>query len=489
MKVTQEKLPDSQVGLEIEIPAEMSQQTYEQVLRKSMNSMNIPGFRKGKVPRQVFLQRIGMTQFKAVVLEELVQSAVDQAIKQEEIEAIGNYQLKSSFEDLIAQYQPGQTLIISAAVDVPPQASLTQHSGFTVKAEEIAPKLEQVDQTLEQYRTNLATLVPIEDRPAQMGDIAVVDFIGKVKRPDAEPEEFAGGSAQDFQVELEEGRFIEGFVQGMVGMALEETKEVEVIFPESYPQADLAGQDAVFTITLKELKEKELPEFDDEFAQEVSEFETLEELRQSLEDRYRGEAEQQTQTNKEQALLAELVKHLETEIPQTLIQREVDFLVTQTIMQLSNQGIDVNKLLTQELVANMRQRTRPEALQRLQRTLALGEVAKHAGITVDEADIKAKEAEMMAEIDDPSRIDPQRLREVVQEDLLQEKILAWLEENSTIELVPEGSLTPVSAVDDTDAAAGLADETDETVETLEAESIAVVDEPIADEPVVDDSEE
>ncbi|MBD2260292.1 trigger factor [Pseudanabaena sp. FACHB-2040] len=442
MKVTQEKLPDSQVGLEIEIPADMSRQTYEQVLRKYMNSMNIPGFRKGKVPRQVFLQRVGVTQFKAAVLEELVQNAVDKAIKQEEIEAIGNYQLKSSIDDLIAQYEPGQDLTISAAVDVPPRVTLKQYSGFTAQAEEVKPKLEQVDETLEQYRTNLATLVPVEDRPAQIGDIAVVDFVGKVKREGEEPEEFSGGSAQDFQVELQDGRFIEGFVQGIVGMTLDETKEIEVTFPEGYPQEDLAGQEAVFTITVKEIKEKELPELDDDFAQEVSEFETLAELRQSLEERYRNEAEQQTKTNREQALLAELVKQLDVEIPSTLIQREVDFLLTQTVMQLSNQGLDVNKLLTPELIAGMRERTRPEAIERLQRTLALGEVAKHASITVEEAEIEAKADEMMAEISDPTKVDPQRLREVVQEDLLQDKILAWLEENSTLELVPEGTLTP-----------------------------------------------
>ncbi|HEY9879832.1 MAG TPA: trigger factor, partial [Leptolyngbyaceae cyanobacterium] len=374
MKVTQEKLPDSQVGLEIEIPSDMSQQTYEQVLRKYMNSMNIPGFRKGKVPRQVFLQRVGATQFKATVLEELVQSAVDKAIKQESIEAIGNYQLKSSFEDLIAQYEPGKPLNISATVDVPPQVTLSKYSGFTVQAEEIKSDPERVDKTLEQYRTNLATLVPVEERSAQMGDVAVVDFVGKVHREGQEAEEFSGGSAQDFQVELEEGRFIEGFIQGIVGMKLDETKEVAVTFPEGYPQEDLAGQDAVFTITLKELKEKELPELDDEFAQEVGEFETLEALRTSLEERYQKEAEEQTKANKEKALIEELVKHLEAELPNTLIQREVDFLVTQTVMQLSNQGIDVNRLLTQEIVANMRNRTRPEAIERLQRTLALGEV-------------------------------------------------------------------------------------------------------------------
>lgn len=292
MKVTQEALPDSQVGLAIEIPAEMSQKTYDQVLSKLMRTVNIPGFRKGKVPKPVFLQRIGVPQFKAAVLEELVQSAVDKAIEQEKIEAIGNYQLKSSFEELISQYEPGQSITISAAVDVPPRVTLKQYKGLSVKAEEVLADADRVDTVLQQYQNNLATLVPIEDRPAQMGDMVVVDFVGKASNDAGELEAFEGGSATDFQVELAEGRFIPGFVEGIAGMALEETKDLDVTFPEDYPQPDLAGKPAVFSITLKEIKEKELPDLDDDFAQEVSEYETIAELRESLEKRYREEAEQ-----------------------------------------------------------------------------------------------------------------------------------------------------------------------------------------------------
>jgi trigger factor len=440
MKVTQEVLPDSQVGLEIEIPADMSQKTYDQVLRKYMRSANIPGFRKGKVPRQVFLQRVGAQQFKAAVLEELVQTAVDKAIKQEEIDAIGNYQLKSSFEDLVTQYEPGEPLTISAAVDVPPRVTLKEYKGLSIQAEEVKPDPERLDKTLEQYQNNLATLVPIEDRPAQMGDMVVVDFVGKVKNDDGELEEFQGGSATDFQVELDEGRFIPGFVEGIAGMNLDETKDLEVDFPEDYSQEELAGQPAVFSITLKEIKEKELPDLDDDFAQEISEFETFEELKNSLEERYQQEADDQTKANKQTALLDALVENLEAEIPDTLVQKEVDYLLSQSLMQLSRQGLDINKILTRDMVANMRERTRPDAVERLRRTLALGEIAKAEEITVDAEALQAKIDETMKAVEDPSQIDPDRLREVLHEELLQEKILDWLESESTVELVPEGTL-------------------------------------------------
>lgn len=448
MKVTQENLPDSQVGLEIEVPAELSKQGYEKVLRDYMKSANIPGFRKGKVPRQILIQRIGALQLKAAALEDMLQTVIERAIEQEDVEALGNYQLQSDFESLVGSYKPGEPFVIKASVDVPPRVTLSKYKGLSVQAEEIKPDESKVDETIEGYRENMATLVPVEDRAAKEGDVTVVDFVGKAENESGELEEFEGGSAQDFQVEIKEGRFIPGFVEGIVGMELEESKEVEVTFPEDYPQAELAGKPATFEITLKELKEKELPDLDDDFAEEVSEFETLEELRKSLEERYQKEASAATDSNTDQALLDELVKYIEAEIPKTLVMREVDFIVTQTVMQLSRQGIDINQFLTKELVENMRENAKPEAIERLRRTLALGEIAKQESIAVTDEEVTARTEEMMAEVEDPSQVDPERLDQVVNEDLLKEKILAWLKENSEIELVPEGSLTPEETVEE-----------------------------------------
>lgn len=442
MKVTQEQLPDSQVGLHIEIAAEVSKQTYEKVLQKLLKTANIPGFRRGKVPRQVFLQRFGVAQIKAAALEELIQNSVDQAIKQESIEAIGNYQLNSAFEELIQQYKPGEPLTFQASVDVPPRVTLSSYIGLKTQAEEVKYDEAQVDEVIEKYRLNLATLVPIEDRPAQMDDVAVVDFAGKAQQADGSYEAFDGGTAEDFQLEIKPGGFIDGFVEGIVGMTLDETKEVAVTFPETYPQEDLAGKPSIFTITLKELKEKELPDLDDDFAQEVSEFETLEELRNSLEERHQKEAADKTEFNQHEALLNVLVEGLEAEIPETLIRRESNHLVQQAAVQLSRQGIDVNQLLTPEMIENMRERSRPDAIARLRRTLTLGEVAKQESLTIEEADIKTRMAEMLEEVRNPQEVDQDRLREVVNEELLQEKVLGWLLENNTVELVPEGTLTP-----------------------------------------------
>lgn len=455
MKVTQEKLPASRIGLEIEVPAERSQQIYDKTLQKFARNANIPGFRKGKVPKKILLSQYGR-QLRLAALEELVEDSIKQAIEQEKIDALGNIELISSFEDLASEFQPGSELTIAASVDVPPEATLTQYKGLTIRAEEVPYRSEQVDELLESYRDRLATRVPVEGRPAQANDLVLVDFQGIIAGEtdaDGNPKEVPGGSATDFEVELSEGRFIPGFIEGIIGMNVGETKEVTTTFPEEYPQDDVAGKDAVFTISLKEIKEKELPELDDDFAQEVSKFETLAELRESLEKRYREEAESKTATNKQQAFLDELLNHLEVELPESLVRREVDQMITQTAMRLSEQGMDIRQMFTAEVVESLRERTRPDAVTRLLRTMALGEIAKLESITVEQAEVDAKVQEVLEDVEDTSDINSDRLREVLEEDLLKEKIFSWLEENNTVELVPEGTLQPDALAEAADAAA------------------------------------
>jgi|GEM_PF-38681 len=442
MKVTQEKLPASRVGLEIEVPAEMSQRVYDKTLQKFARNANIPGFRKGKVPTKILTSQYGR-QLRLAALEELVEDSIKQAIDQEKIDALGNIQLVSPFEDLMTQYQPGAVLTISASVDVPPEASLKQYTGLTIQAEEIPYRPEQVDEVLESYRERRATQVPVEGRPAQEKDLVLVDFKGVIAGETDEegnPQEIPGGSATDFEVELSEGRFIPGFIEGIIGMNVGETKDVSATFPEEYPQDDVAGKEAIFTITLKEIKEKELPELDDDFAEDISEFETLAELRESLEKRYREDAESKTDANKQQAFLDELLKHLEVELPESLVRREVDQMITQTAMRLAEQGMDIKSMFTPEVIENLRERSRTDAVIRLQRTMALGEIAKQESLSVEQSDVDAKMEEVLEELKDTPNLDRDRLREVVEEDLLKEKIFSWLEEHNTVELVPEGTL-------------------------------------------------
>lgn len=441
MKVTQEKLPASQIGLEIEIPAELSKKTYEKVIQELARTANIPGFRKGKVPRPILLQRLGQSRVKATALEELIQKSLQQALEQESIKAVGNFELRSSFEELVSQFQPGEPLTFSAAVDIDPEIKLGEYANLHVKAEEVPYESSQVDNFLEERRIQQATLIPVEGRSAQMGDVAVVDYKCRLagETEEESPPDIPGAEGTDFQVELTEGRFIKDFIEGIEGMNTGETKEVPVQFPEDYGREDLAGKSAVFTITLKELKEKELPPLDDDFAQEVSEFETLSELRQSLETRFQEKAEQETAANKEQAIVEELLKHVEIDLPESMISREIESMVAQTAMQMEQMGMDVKTLFSEQMVNQLRSRSRPEAITRLQQSLALEEIAKHESLQVAPEDLDNRIKEVQAQLKGRD-VDLERLREFVESDLYKEKAIKWLEEHATIELLPKGSL-------------------------------------------------
>ncbi len=471
MKVTQEKLPASQLGLEIEIPSDLSQKTYERVIQNFQRSANIPGFRKGKVPRQILLQRLGTDRIKAAAIEDLIQNALKDAIAQENIEAIGNYELSSSFEDLLARYQPGEPLTFSAKVDIPPSVKLLQYEGLAIQAEEIKYDPQQTETFFEQQRTEHATLIPVEERPAQIGDVAIVDFEGKLKgEGDAEPEPFPGGSAEDFQMELTEGKFIPGFVEAVVGMNPEETKEIPLDFPEDYGSPELAGKAAIFTLTLKELKEKDLPELDDDFAQEISDYETMSELHESIESRHKSEAEGKTDRNVRSALLAALIEQIEVEIPETMVRQEVDTLLTQRAMQLEQYGVNIKELYTPENLPQIRERSREEALVRLKQDLALKEIVKQHALVADPEAIEQQIEELTEQLG-ARNVDPARLKEYVTTDLLKDKAIEWLKERAKIELVPEGSL---SQDEEEEEEAGDADDAEEAqaveVEVVEAEA-------------------
>jgi trigger factor len=470
MKVTQEKLPKSQLGLEIEISAETTKKVYEKVVQNLARSANIPGFRKGKVPRQILLQRLGAQRIKEAALDDLVQDSLKQAIEQESIEALGNYRLISTIEELVSKFQPGEALTFSASVDVPPEVHLGEYSGLSVKAEETHPDPDAVDKFLEERRAEQATLIPVESRPAQMGDVAVVDYSGRLTREGEESTEISGGQATDFQIELGEGKFLKDIIEGIVGMSPGETKEVPVQFPEDYPREDLAGESAVFTVTLKELKEKELPELDDDFAQEVSELDTIAELRESLEKQFRERAEQETQASKEQALVEALLKQVEIDLPESMIEREVETILTQTAIQMENYGMDVKKLFNAETMPQLRERSRPDAIVRLTQSLALQEIAKRESLTVEREEIEAKMKEVMEQLAGQN-VDPQRVRQFVESDLLKEKAIKWLADHGTIELVPKGSLTTeATAAEDTIVETTAPEAIDASTQTIDVEA-------------------
>ncbi len=436
LKVTQKKLPASQLGLEIEIPGTRSQQAYETVVKNLMKTAQIPGFRRGKIPRQVILQRFGSNHLKAATLEDLVQNSLKEAIEQEKIHVLGNLELQSSFEELIDQFQPGTDLSFSASADILPEVTLSQYSDFEVKVVESVYDASRIDSTLEQQQSAHATLVPVDDRTAQVGDVVMVDFVSTFCNDSQDetadsPEE---SEIKDFQVELSETAFLPGFVQGVTGMSIDETKEFKVDFPKDYFEKTIAGRKATFKVTLNDIKAKEMPALTDDFAQEISEFETLEALKTFLEGQYQKEAQDETENRTKKALVDELIEGLEVELPKSMIDQEVNVLLNEMAVRFQSQGININQILTKESLPGFQEQLRSDAIARLKRTLALAEIAKKEGLEVEEEALEAKFVETLKGVDE-SKIDRDRLKEVLAEELLEEKAFDWLKARCKITLV------------------------------------------------------
>ena len=460
MKVTQEKLEQSRIGLQIEVTGDQTTKYYEQAIKNLTTKANIPGFRKGKIPRQIILQRMGQSQVKAMALEALLEPAINEAIKQEAVPAIGNYQISSNFDDLLLSYVPGQTLTFSATVDVPPVVSLGTYTGLTVKAEEIVFDPAQVEDFIDRQRREKATIIPVVGRAAQLEDIAVVDYNGKL----ADGTEISGAQADDFDIELSEGKFITDLVHGIVGMSIGETRNVNVVFPADYAREDLAAQAAIFNVVLKDLKEQELPSLDDDFAKEASDFDTLVEYQASIATRFQEQAKKSTDQNIIGAIETALIGVAEADLPETLIERETMNILNQMANQFSQYGMDVNKLFTRETIPKMKENCRTDAISNLKQQFAIAEIAKKEGIVVSDEDIVAKMSEVLPQLAGED-IDENRLRSYITEDLQKEKTLEWLKEHAHVELVPEGSLKPAD---------------DETEAPGEAEAIDILAEAVAE---------
>jgi trigger factor len=492
MKVTLEKLPKSQVCFDIEVEGEKSQAIYDRTVQKLTRSVQVPGFRKGKAPKQLIMRQIGAEQIKAGVLEDLLEETLTQALKeQKDLNTIGSFELVTPIEELLASFTYGQTFSFRAAIDVQPEVTLGDYKGLSVKVEKIEPDLSQADKTLHEFQVKNSTLVPVEGRGAQMGDVITVD----IKIVDlADGNEIPNTDSEDLQLDMELDDFIPELIEGMVGVVVDETKEIEASFPDEFASRDLAGKAVKFIVALKDLKARELPALDDEFAKSISEKETMAELREYLENRALEEAEDKTKENTEQAILAALVKQIEVDLPTSLINKESTFMLQQqaTYLQRSPEGAKlVKQLFTKELIAEMRRMNEPEAIARLKRTLSLAEVAKLEKLEVSKEEQDERAAEILQALQGEA-VDPVKLAEVVLDELLTEKAMELLQTATNIEYVPEGSLEPepepieVETVEPSEssepaaiAAAVAETEPDSATPALEPEAIASEPEPKA----------
>ncbi len=429
LKVATESRPSSRLAVKIEIPAKRCEASYEEAISRLSRSINLPGFRKGKIPRAVLLQQLGAIRIRATALESLVDGVWREAIDQAAIKPLCEPELPEGFEALLEKFQENKDLEITLETDVAPCPTLKTTKGLKAEAEPIKFDPSKIDELIEDSRKQLATLIPVEERAAAIGDVAVISFQGKFSDDGSEIE---GGSSESMDLDLEKGRMIPGFIEGIIGMTIKEEKTVLCQFPKEYSNELARGREANFNITLKELKARELPALDDAFAKQASDKETLKDLHKDLEERLKQDAEQRDKDNRQQALLQALVEQLEVELPETMIQQEVRNLVEQTASNFAQQGMDVKSMFTPELVKSLMESSREEAKENLRKNLALQALAESEKLTINDEELEKKYKEVQKELSSSKNIDLEKLREAVKNDLLQEKLLKWLEENNEV---------------------------------------------------------
>ena len=445
MQVIQEKRPGSRVGLKIVVEADRVKRSYEKTLRQLEQNIQIPGFRKGKAPRNLVVRQVGRERIMASAVDDLISEAIQQAFKEAQLTPISRFELDDEVGQLLAQFNPEADFSFSGYVEVYPEARVGQYKGLTVTATRVDVKPEQIDQLIDRWRDQRATLLPVEDRPAQLGDVVVIDFEAR----DAEGNPLDEMTTQDFQLELKEDNFIPGFVAGIVGMQLDETKEIAATFPDDYFRKELAGKTVTFTVCLREIKAKELPELDDAFVQEISSFQTVAELREHLQKRLEQDALRQSEENLETAILNAILETTEVDLPETLIEQETTQLLAQSLQALRQEGIkpgELRKFLSElppETLNQLKERHRPEAIDRLRRTLALSAIVRQEQIAVGSTELDVEVEEVMADYaQQGQRLDRERVRQAVYEGLLTDKVMAWLKSQTTVNWVDsEGNPT------------------------------------------------
>ena len=445
MQVIQEKRPGSRVGLKIVVEADRVKRSYEKTLRQLEQNIQIPGFRKGKAPRNLVVRQVGRERIMASAVDDLISEAIQQAFKEARLTPISRFELDDEVGQLLAQFNPEADFSFSGYVEVYPEARVGQYKGLTVTATRVDVKPEQIDQLIDRWRDQRATLLPVEDRPAQLGDVVVIDFEAR----DAEGNPLDEMTTQDFQLELKEDNFIPGFVAGIVGMQLDETKEIAATFPDDYFRKELAGKTVTFTVCLREIKAKELPELDDAFVQEISSFQTVAELREHLQKRLEQDALAQSEENLETAILNAILETTEVDLPETLIEQETTQLLAQSLQALRQEGIkpgELRKFLSElppETLNQLKERHRPEAIDRLRRTLALSAIVRQEQIAVGSTELDVEVEEVMAAYaQQGQKLDRERVRQAVYEGLLTDKVMAWLKSQTTVNWVDsEGNPT------------------------------------------------
>ena len=374
MSLQVEKLEKNMAKLTIEVSAEELEKAIEGAYQKNKNKISIPGFRKGKAPRKMIEQMYGKSVFYEDAANALIPDAYDKAL--EECEE----QIVSSPKIDVTQLEAGKPFIFTAEVALKPEVTLGKYKGVKVDKIDVKVSDEDIDAEINRERESNARTISVEDRAVKDGDMTVIDFEGFV-----DGVAFEGGKGENYPLTIGSGSFIPGFEEALVGAELNKETEVNVTFPEDYHATELAGKPAVFKCTVKEIKEKQLPDLDDEFASEVSDFDTMSEYREDVQKKLTSKKEEEAKIAKEEAVLDAVIADAQMEIPDAMLE-------TQQRQLLENFAQRIQAQTAQTMMEQLK----PEALKRIQSRLVLEAVAAAEKMEATEEDFEA-EVKSMAE--------------------------------------------------------------------------------------------
>ncbi|GIP49514.1 trigger factor [Paenibacillus sp. J53TS2] len=426
MKATWEKIEKNLGVLEVEVEADRVAAALDKAFQKVAKRANVPGFRKGKVPRPIFEARFGVESLYQDAIDILLPEVYSEAVDQTDIFPVDRPEVD------VEQFAKGQPFKFKAKITVKPEVKLGDYKGVEVPAVTVEVSEDELNSELERLQQRHAELVVVDEEPAQNGDTVVIDFDGSV---DGVP--FEGGQAERYSLELGSNTFIPGFEEQVVGLATGDFKDVTVTFPDTYHAEELAGKEAVFKVKVHEIKRKQLPELDDEFAKDVSEFDTLAEFKEDLKKQLSSRKEQEAKSTREGALVDKIGENAEVEIPEAMINGEVDNMVRDFDNRLRSQGMNLDMFLgfSGQTVDDLRGQMQGDAEKRVRNNLVLEAIAKAEKIEVTQDEIN-KELNDMAEA---YKRTPEEIRNILaangslgslNEEILIRKTIEFLLENS-----------------------------------------------------------
>ncbi|MBD5501258.1 MAG: trigger factor [Lachnospiraceae bacterium] len=425
MSVQVEKLEKNMAKLTIEVTAEELEGALEEAYQKNKSKMSIPGFRKGKVPRHMIEKMYGKEIFYEDAANALIPNAYEKALEECEEDIVSSPSID------VVQIEAGKPFIFTAEVALKPEVKLGKYKGVKVDKVETAVTDEEVDAQINKERENNARNIEVTDRPVKDGDITTLDFEGFV-----DGVAFEGGKGENYPLTIGSGAFIPGFEEQLIGAEIDKEVEVNVTFPEDYQAEELKGKAAVFKCTVKGIKEKELPELDDEFASEVSEFETLAEYKADVKGKLEERKVKEARDAKEAAVIDAIVNDSEMEIPEAMLETQQKQMVDEFAQRLQMQGLSMEQYFqfTGATYDKMIEQVKPQAEKRIKSRLVLEAIVQAEKIAATDEDYE-EELKVMAEsyqmeVEKIKELLPEKSAEQIKEDLAVRKAAEFVVENA-----------------------------------------------------------